>query len=455
MKRILISGVKSGSGKTTVTCGILKALIDRGYDVSSFKCGPDYIDPMFHTSVIGAYSRNLDSFFCDTPTLKHVIKKNAKDISVIEGVMGYFDGAGVAGSSMDIAVKTETPAVIVIDCKGMAASIGAVICGFLEFQKPNNICGFIFNRLPESLVPDVKKMCDTFHTEYLGRFPTANECMIESRHLGLVTSDEIDNLKEKVSRLAGICEDNIDIDRMLEIASEAPDIDDDEISIERVTDENVRIAVAKDKAFCFHYEDNYDILRSIGCEIVTFSPLNDEKLPEDINGIILNGGYPELYASELSANKSMLKSIHDAVKSGVPTIAECGGFMYLHNKLEGNDGVKYSMASVIDGEAFKTGKLVRFGYINMKAEKDNMLVKQGETIRAHEFHYWDSTCTGESFLATKPGRNISYRCINGSDTLYAGFPHLYFYGNIKMAERFVTCCEKAGKYGQNRQYKNA
>lgn len=448
MKRIMISGEKSGSGKTTITCGLLKALKDRNLEVSSFKCGPDYIDTMFHSKIIDTFSRNLDSFFCDEKMLRHVLIKNAKEVSVIEGVMGYFDGAGNLGSSEQIATQTETPVIIVIDCKGMAQSIGAVICGFLNYQKQNNICGFIFNRLPESLVTEVKNMCEAAGTNYLGRFPYAPDCMIESRHLGLVTAQEIDNLKSKVGKLAELCNKYVEIDRIMEIASNVSDIDDvigDEcfdICINSALKNNIKIAVAKDEAFCFHYEDNYDILRKMGCDIVTFSPLRDEKLPSGIHGLILNGGYPELYADRLSENKSMLKSIHDAVTSKVPTIAECGGFMYLHDTIESESKMEYEMASVIHGKAFKTDRLTRFGYIEMHAGKDSMIADKGDVIKAHEFHYWDSTNSGKDFLAMKKNRNIKYDCAISDDTLYAGFPHLYFYGNIKAAKKFVKRCER-------------
>lgn len=448
LKRIMIAGVKSGSGKTIVTCGLLKALKDRNYDVSSYKCGPDYIDPMFHSAIIGAWSENLDSFFCNTPELRHILAKRNSDIAVIEGVMGYFDGAGSTGSSKEIAMKTGTPAVIVIDCRGMSGTIGAIVSGMINYSRPNNICGFIFNRLSENLVPEVKEICAQYNTQYLGRFPADRGCVIESRHLGLITASEIDNLKKKVEIAGDICRKYIDIEKILEIASKAEKITDEIIVMKKTAPVGIKIAVSKDEAFCFHYEENYDILRNMGCEIVTFSPLSDKALPEDISGIILCGGYPELYAARLSDNKKMLESIRKAAKNGMPMIAECGGFMYLHDKMEGDDGKEYDMAGVIHAKAFKTDRLRRFGYVKLEAIADNMLCKKGDVIKAHEYHYWDSTCPGEDFEASKINKKISYRCAHGGENIYAGFPHLYFGGNMSVAERFVEKC-----YGQNKKHK--
>ncbi len=441
MKRILIAGTHSGCGKTTVTCALLAALKKRGLRVSAFKCGPDYIDPMFHREVIGIASHNLDSFFCDDDTLKfllHVHGKNS-DISVIEGVMGFYDGADGKGSACSLSQITGTPAVIVIDCRGMSDSIGAVIRGFLEYKRPNNIEGFIFDRLPERLTALAEKLCGELGTRYLGYFPKT-DITIESRHLGLVTASEIDDIKEKLGKLGEAAEKCIDIDTLFEISEHA---------LPEFTTPGIRqsggakpvIAVARDKAFCFIYDDNIGLLKKLGCDIRYFSPLADKSLPKNAAGLILCGGYPELYAGQLSANTEMLADIRGKIEGGLPTIAECGGFMYLHDTFEDMDGNAHTGAGAIRGKAFRTARLQRFGYVTLTAKNDNLLCNAGDSFRAHEFHYFDSTDCGSGFTAAKhDGR--TWDCVHANAHLYAGFPHLYFYADTRIAERFVCACKK-------------
>lgn len=443
MKRIMIAGTNSGCGKTTVTCALLQALVNRKIDVSSFKCGPDYIDPMFHSRIIGTKSRNLDSWFCNKDILNYLIYKNSGEISVIESVMGFYDGVNGKSSSCQTAVDTSTQVVIVIDCKGMSSSIGAIMKGFLTFRTPNNICGFIFNRLPESLVSEIKKLCLELDTEYLGRMPYDKKVSIESRHLGLFTASEISDIKEKMQILSGYAEKHINIDKLLEIADMPNKTNFQNLEIKSICIENpVKIAVADDNAFCFIYEDNLELLRKMGCEIVKFSPLNDNSLPDNISGVILCGGYPELYAQKLSQNSSMLFQIKNAIIGGIPTIAECGGFMYLHNEMKTSDEKTFKMVGVIDGTAYETKKLQRFGYTFLTAEHDNMLCKKGKKLLTHEFHYWDSTNCGSDFVAQKARNNLTIKNVHANNHSYFGFPHLYFYGNIEATENFVDACIK-------------
>ena len=403
---------------------------------------------MFHEKIIGTNAHNLDSFFCDDNTLKYLLTENSRnaDISVIEGVMGFYDGVNDRGSANSVSEITDTKAVIVIDCKGQSQSIGAVMKGFLTYRK-NNIIGFIFNRLPEKLVPMVRELCENLNTQYLGFMPT-NKITVESRHLGLVTADEIDDIKEKMQALADLAEKHILLDRIIEISeSEGLTFTPPEIKKYDFKRPPV-IAVARDKAFCFLYADNVRLLRKMGCEIRYFSPLTDSEIPE-ADGLILCGGYPELYARQLSENKSMLEDVKRKISSGMPTIAECGGFMYLHNELEDKSGKVFTMAGVINEKVFKTERLQRFGYVTMTAEKKNLLCGKGENFPAHEFHYWDSTGCGSDFTARKAdGRE--WKCVHSDVNLYAGFPHLYFYSDIKMAEKFVLKCAEYGEiYEQN------
>lgn len=451
MKRFIIGGTNSGCGKTTVTCAVLAALKKRGLNVAAFKCGPDYIDPMFHRKVIGVESHNLDSFFCGRDTLLHLLDEygGRSDIAVIEGVMGFYDGT--VGSAHSVSELTETPAVIVIDCKGMSDSIGAVMKGFLRYRS-NRIAGFIFNRLSEKLIPLAERLCAELGTEYLGCLPKS-DITIESRHLGLVTADEISDIQVKLSRLGELAEQYICIDKLMNIGdSPIPEFEAPEIPH---FSEAPTIAVAQDSAFCFIYCENIELLEKMGCKIVYFSPISDKAVPK-ADGLLLYGGYPELYAAELSANSSMLESIKSSINLGMPTIAECGGFMYLHKNLTDRNGRTYPMAGVLDGEVFPTARLQSFGYITMKANSDSLLCLCGDTIRAHEFHYWDSTDCGSGFTAEKTdGR--TWECCHVSSSLYAGFPHINFYTDTWLAERFVRACiaygDKNGQDKKNRPFR--
>lgn len=445
MRRFIIGGTNSGCGKTTVTCAVLAALKKRGLSVAAFKCGPDYIDTMFHRKVIGVGSHNLDSFFCGRDTLLHLLDEYGKccDIAVIEGVMGFYDGT--VGSVHSVSELTETPAIIVIDCKGMSDSIGAVMSGFLRYR-PNRIAGFIFNRLPEKLIPLAERLCTELGTEYFGCLPK-NDITIESRHLGLVTADEIADIQEKLSSLGVLAEKYICLDKLMNIVdSPIPEYKAPEIPH---FSEAPTIAAAQDSAFCFIYRENIELLEKMGCEIVYFSPISDKAVPK-ADGLLLYGGYPELYAAELSANSSMIESVRSTINSGIPTIAECGGFMYLHKKLTDKNGNSYAMAGVLDGEVFPTSRLQRFGYITMTAKSDSLLCGCGDTIRAHEFHYFDSSDCGNGFTAEKTdGR--TWDCCHVSSSLYAGFPHINFYSDIRLAERFVRACIAFGdKNGQDK-----
>ncbi len=440
MKRIVIGGTHSGCGKTTVTCAVLAALKARGLALSSFKCGPDYIDPMFHRRITGVAAHNLDSRFCRDDMLRQLLCENSRnsDISVIEGVMGYFDGADGRGSAYSVSLITDSPAVVVIDCKGASESIGAVVHGFMNYRAPNNIKGFIFNRLPDRLVPMAERICAELGAEYFGFLPSGAP-HVDSRRLGLVTADEIADIQEKLAELGRLAEKHILLDKLL-MTAEAPEPEYTPHEMHRLFAKSLpKIAVASDNAFCFIYSDNISILEKLGCRIEYFSPIHDDKIPADACGLILSGGYPELYAGKLSANPSMRDSVRNAVLGGMPTIAECGGFMYLHDRLRTADGTEYLMAGVINAEAFETDKLRRFGYADLTAEEDSLLFRRGDRIPAHEFHYWDSTDCGSGLGALKTdGR--SWECVHTSPTLYAGFPHLYFGADVRLAERFAAAC---------------
>lgn len=440
--RVLIAGSSSGCGKTTVTCALLQALVNRGMRTGAFKCGPDYIDPMFHSRIIGAKSANLDLFFLDRNTAKYLLARNAADcaVSVIEGVMGYYDGMGLTSteaSSWRTARVTDTPAVLVVNARGAALSVLAVIHGFLTFQPDSGIQGVILNQCSPMTYPALAEEIRARFGDRvlpLGYLPPMPECALESRHLGLVTAAEVEGLKEKMSLLAAQAERSIDLDGLVKLARSAPPLEFEPVELPRF--EPVRIAVARDNAFCFYYEDSLQALRDMGAELVEFSPLKDDALPEGIHGLYLGGGYPELYAARLSENISMRNSIRAALERGLPCIAECGGFMYLTEKIG-----ECPMVGFLSGACFDTGKLTRFGYVTLTAKGDNLLCRAGEHIRAHEFHHWDCTASGTDFTARK-STGKSWDCVIATDRLYAGYPHFHLYANLDFAKNFYEACRK-------------
>ncbi|MBR2742521.1 MAG: cobyrinate a,c-diamide synthase [Clostridia bacterium] len=443
--RILISGTSSGCGKTTVCCAVMKALADRGLRVGAQKCGPDYIDPMFHAAITGEKGANLDGYFFDDDTLAFLFQKNArgKDISIIEGVMGCYDGIGMtdAASAHDISVRTRTPVVLVVPAKGSALSAIALLEGFVTFSADNLIRGVIFNRCTPSTYAALARETEkrfAGRVRPLGFMPDMPECALESRRLGLVTAREVGDLHEKLGALSRQAEKSIDIDALLSLAVEAAPIEYKNLDLPRF--EGVRIAVARDEAFLFYYEDSLSALESMGAELVDFSPLYDGALPENIHGLYIGGGYPELYAEKLSKNAPMREAVKAALTRGLPCIAECGGFMYLTEYIG-----KHPMVGFISGKSSDAGALPRFGYVELTAKRDCMLCRAGEKIRAHEFHYWDSDFAGGAFEAKKPtGR--SWDCVFAGERLYAGYPHFHFYANTRFAVNFYkTCLEEKHK----------
>ena len=442
--RLVLAGTNSGCGKTTVTCAVLQALVTRGLRVGAAKCGPDYIDPMFHSRVIGAKSSNLDPFFFDRDTMRYLLAHNSHgcDVTVIEGVMGYYDGLGLTStraSTYEAARETESPVVLVVNARGAALSVLAAAEGFLRFAPDSGIRGVILNGCSAmSYGPLARELENRLGVRACGYLPRLPECALESRHLGLITADEVADLQEKLRRLAAEAEKTLDIAALLEIAAAAPPLHFTPPVLPEAG-APVRIGVARDRAFCFYYEDSLDLLRQLGAELIPFSPLADERLPDGVQGLYLGGGYPELYAAQLAENRTLRGQLRDAVHAGMPCIAECGGFMYLHKTLEDSGGNEHELVGIIDGKAYRTPKLNRFGYVKMTAETDNLLCRKGETLPAHEFHYWDSMNCGETFTAEKTdGRNR--KCAHANENMYAGFPHLYFYSNIETAANFARKC---------------
>ncbi|MDU6263341.1 MAG: cobyrinate a,c-diamide synthase [Anaerocolumna aminovalerica] len=449
--RIMIAAVSSGSGKTLLTCSLLQAMVDCNKKVAAFKCGPDYIDPMFHQKVIGVPSKNLDTYFTDENITRHLFLEEAegKDISIIEGVMGLYDGLGgikEEASSYDLAKVTKTPIILVINAHGMGRSVIPLISGFLRYDRSQLIRGVILNNTSkmfyETLKPELEAQIPV---PVLGYFPKQKDIRLESRHLGLQMPDEVEDLKEQVKKSADIIKTTVSLDKVMALALQAVELEGEEVKITPQV-KNIRIGVARDEAFCFYYEDNLKLLQKLGAQLIYFSPLRDSKLPEHIHGILLGGGYPELYIEELSGNSRMKTSIKEAIDNGMPSIAECGGFMYLHKSMEDMEGKNFSMVGAIRGSCHYTGKLVRFGYINITEEKEAFLSKNAG-IRGHEFHYYDSTENGDSCIAWKPVSGKEWQCIHAGKNYWWGFPHLYYYSN----PGYVRCyLERAQEYGKRK-----
>lgn len=452
INRIMIAAPKSGSGKTTITCALLQTLKDEGENVVSYKCGPDYIDPMFHQKVLGIPSKNLDTFFTDEEQTKQLFLRNrtGNDFAVLEGVMGLFDGLGgirEEGSSYHLAQVTHTPIILVVDAKGMGRSVIPLIAGFLSYDKEQLIKGVILNRMSKSYYEIIKPIIEQeLDIEVVGYLPEIKQFQMGSRHLGLVMPEELEDIKEQLHKISEELRKTVSVEKVIQIAKDAKELDccEEVLYNERATCEGADapvIAVARDAAFNFYYEDNLQMLKEYGAKLEFFSPLYDKKLPNKYCGILLGGGYPELYAETLSRNTDMLTAIKEAVENEVPVVAECGGFMYLHSSLEDKEGKRYAMAGVLPGKCFYTGKLVRFGYVEIREKEASWIGDMN--IRGHEFHYFDSEQNGTDCVAVKPASARSYDCIIADENCWLGFPHLYYPSNPKFAKCFV---EKARKY---------
>ena len=467
--RILIAAPGSGSGKTLLTCALLRLLGRRGIRAAAFKCGPDFIDPMFHKKVLGTPSRNLDLYLAGEDGVRRSFAAGCTgaQIAVIEGVMGYFDGTGASdmeGSSYHLASVLQAPVLLAADVRGMSRSAAALI------GEQRMIRGAFLNRVSPAMADRISGWLKSEAAiPVLGSFPLDETLCIESRHLGLVEPDEIPDLLQKIDHAADLLEQTLNLELLLEIAKSAPvlRVEKERLKAPGTVPESdwgdavsesaredsaavsaredaaakaspVTIAVAEDEAFSFYYEDNLELLEELGAEIVSFSPLHDTSLPE-ADGLLIGGGYPELRAQELAANTFMVSSIRRAAEQGMPILAECGGFQYLQEKLVDSEGIEHRMCGVLKGFSRMTKKLVRFGYVEVSGEGGYF--GSGQTIRGHEFHYSDSTNNGSVCRAVKPdGR--AWDCMVVQGRITAGYPHLYYRSDPAFAEAFVAECRK-------------
>ena len=443
MIQFLLAAPRSGSGKTTMTCALLMALKRRGCAPCAFKSGPDYIDPMFHRAVLGVESRSLDLFFSAPETVRTLYARGAAGhgAAVCEGAMGFYDGLGGVSdraSAWHLADTLGLPVLLVVEPKGQSLTLAAELNGLVNFRTPSHIAGILLNnctaRMHALLAPMLEKETGL---PVLGFLPKLSEAVIGSRHLGLYTAAEVENLQQKLALLADAADEHIDWPRLLALCEKEPPA----LPVQPETPPaRVRIAVAQDEAFCFTYAETLEAFRDAGAEVVFFSPLRDTALPENIGGLYLPGGYPELHARELSENTSLLREIKRKIESGLPTAAECGGFLYLGQSLTDAEGQSWPMAGVLPGEAKDAGRLVRFGYAALSADSDSLLFRAGESFPIHEFHHWDSTANGTALAAKKPVGGAAWRCGFIDEHFYAGFPHLYWAGT-PLPQRFAAAAE--------------
>lgn len=442
--RVMIAGERSGAGKSTVTVGILAALKARGLDVQPFKTGPDFLDPMHHNQVTERISRNLDTWmFSDWVSTSFQRASAGADVSVVEGVMGLFDGLdgrNEEGSSAHLAKRIGCPVVLVLDARSSSRSIGAVAKGFKTFDPDVDVKGVIFNRVSGPRHLDmVEAAIENLGLVSLGGIPRKEEVALESRHLGLVPAGESDN-RQRYEGIREMVEEHLDLDLMMDIACGAQEWHHvQERWPEKIGD--YRLGVAKDAAFNFYYEDNFDILRSMGAKVVEFSPLEGD-LP-DADGYYFGGGYPELHLDRLESNTAMRESLEARVKDGVPAYAECGGLMYLCSKVKGLDGKERMMSGVFDANVEMTSRLQALGYVEARCTRDCVMSPADGRVRGHVFHY--------SRVASHRERGFAYalskeKGIEGASDGFArgnalaSYLHLHFGSSLDFAREFTNVC---------------
>lgn len=451
MKSILIAAPVSGSGKTTITIGIMECLKKRGLRVAPFKVGPDFIDPGYHTLVTGQTSLNLDGWICAPRVVEEIFARQSAqaDVALIEGVMGLFDGFGGSsdeGSSAQIARLTGSRVFLVIDARGFARSIAALIKGFVDFDKSISIGGVIFNNVSsESHAAILREVVagELPTVPVIGCIPKDGLLQIPSRHLGLTTAEDNPLSPQFLEHLARVISSHLDLDLLLSLPDEREPLPLPPQTAPIATD--LRIAVARDRAFCFVYESNLELLRRAGAELVEFSPLGESTLPEGIGGIYLPGGYPELFSEELAANRGMKVAIRGAIEAGMPVYAECGGFIYLTRGVADDSGGLHEFAAIFPVTTTMLTKRKALGYREIVLMDDSILGKKGTVARGHEFHYSQIDDMPEEvcrfYRVSKGEKSLGLEGY-GYKNCVASYIHLHFGSNPGVAESFVESCRK-------------
>lgn len=442
----LIGGTASGSGKTTITLGIMAALKARGLGVQPFKCGPDFIDPSLHKMVTGEVSSNLDLRMCGREFCNEIFNSRlqGKDVAVVEGVMGLFDG-GIA-SSAALAVELDLPVILVVDARSAAESVAAVVKGFAEYAADVEIAGVIFNRVGSKRHRELieKGMQGRCSSRILGFFPRDVRFEIPDRHLGLHMGEENPLDDEQLAQLVQAIENHIDLDALLQISLYSKTPAQPHVTSSAGKNKRVRLAVARDQAFCFYYEDNLALFERCGAELVFFSPLVDRALPDDCHGVYFGGGYPELHAEKLSQNQSMLLAVKEFADSGGIIYGECGGFMYLCSEILTLDCKSHTMSGVFPFRVRMKTRLSRLGYRRPTLRQDCFLGEKGQNLHGHEFHYSELMENPENIKTVyqMDGQGKEGFMVNN---VIGGYIHLHFGNCQENVLSFVNHLEQSEK----------
>ena len=452
--RLVIGGTTSGVGKTTIAAGLMAALTRRGLRVQPYKVGPDYIDPSYHAAATGRPSRNLDAWMLPEATVIELFARSSEraDIALVEGVMGLFDGlSGLdeAGSTAQMAKLLRAPVLLVLDVSRTARSAAAMALGYARLDPGLRLAGVILNRVGGTRHREWTKEAIEGLTglPVLGALPDARELELPERHLGLIPVAEQASLEVFLDGLTLLIERYLDLDRLIALASSAPPLPLRSATLfaRETPTSAVRIAVARDEAFSFYYADGLDLLAAAGAELVRFSPLRDQALPEGVQGLYLGGGFPELFANQLAANEALRREILEAAHDGMPIYAECGGLMYLAEAIVDFDGKSFPMAGAVPGRAVMERGRLRIGYVEVEPLRENILAGPGTRLRGHEFHYAHWEISGPSSPAyrilNQDGRQEGYV----RDNLLATFVHLHLATDPRLADRFVASCARYGR----------
>jgi cobyrinic acid a,c-diamide synthase len=449
-RRLVIAGTGSGVGKTTVTIGLMSALRKKGYIVQGFKCGPDYIDPTYHTAVTGRISRNIDSWMLNHEMVKEIVNRGSKgaDISIIEGVMGLFDGKNPnnnEGTTAEISIITKSPVVLVVNCESMARSAAAIVKGFQAFLEETNIVAIIANNIGGEGHFNIVKTAIEMECSIpvVGYIKREHNIAIPERHLGLIPSVERGEQNPFFNQLGNLVLETVDLDTLYKLAK-APALEIKESRFGKRAKKAVRIAVARDAAFNFYYQENLEMLEAYGATLVEFSPLDGEILPAHINGLYIGGGFPEEFAAELSQQTEVKRSIKAAIEKGLPTLAECGGFMFLTEVIETTNEKQYEMVGIIQGKVKMQTQLAALGYREVIGEEGNFLFDGNVMAKGHEFHYSTFHPKTEVQYAYK---TKGMHCLRQEGymkgNLIAGYTHLHFGSCPEIVENWIKQCEES------------
>lgn len=443
--------MSSGVGKTTIASGITAALKKQGLKVQPYKCGPDYIDPSYLSLAAGLPCRNLDSWMLSKEALSEIFLHSAadSDIAIVEGVMGLYDGKGARGkgSTAEIAKWLKLPVVLIIDAAKMSGSAAAIALGFRKLDPEVNLVGVILNNTgsPSHLKETAKAIRDKTGLPVLGHLPQNPDLRLPERHLGLIPAMEREHLPEFIEKVREQIENYIDLDGIRDLARRAeplPGIKEPKLFLRRPS-KAVRIGVAWDEAFNFYYQDNLDLLSCHGAELKYISPLHDESLPSDIQGLYIGGGFPEVFARELAANEGFKRGLRKAAEAGMPVYAECGGLMYLSQGIADLEGNRYTMVGLVPGWAEMQKRRARMGYALVEVLRDNILSRRGQRLRGHMFH-WSKLEKPEAELAAyrtlDPAEELEGFVLGPRSNVLASYLHLHFASQPELTQRFITAC---------------